>query len=155
LRTIRRSRSAAAKWEVQMERLLCCAQQGRGVTSADLRRSASSISDSLCSPIHARVLLFTRAMSESKNPNSLDSQAGQSTDFLQTHWSLVRRAGGIDSPESREALEALCRAYWFPIYAFVRRQGHSPHDAQDLTQDFFARLLASDSIARADPRQGK
>src|SRR5438046_738406 len=94
-------------------------------------------------------------MSETKNPNSLDSQAGQSPDFRQTHWSLVRRAGGIDSPESREALEALCRAYWFPIYAFVRRQGHSSHDAQDLTQDFFARLLASDSIARADPRQGK
>jgi len=67
----------------------------------------------------------------------------------------VRRAAGLDSPESREALEALCCTYWFPIYAFIRRQGHLPHDAQDLTQDFFTRLLASNSIARADQRLGK
>jgi RNA polymerase sigma-70 factor (ECF subfamily) len=67
----------------------------------------------------------------------------------------VRRAAGYDSPETREALEALCRTYWFPIYAFVRRHGHSPHDAQDLTQTFFARLLASNSIARADPQLGR
>src|SRR5438445_516375 len=70
-------------------------------------------------------------------PNTLDSQGGQSPEFRQTHWSLVRRAAGLDSPESREALETLCRAYWFPIYAFIRRQGRPPHDAQDLTQEFF------------------
>src|SRR5437867_7442639 len=94
-------------------------------------------------------------MSEPNIPNSLDSEGGQSPEFRQTRWSLVRRAGGLDSPQSREALEALCRAYWFPIYAFIRRQGHSAHDAQDLTQEFFARLLQSHSIARADPRLGK
>src|SRR5437016_1930881 len=84
-----------------------------------------------------------------------NSEGGQSPDFRQTRWSLVRRAAGVDSPESREALESLCRAYWFPIYAFVRRQGHSPPDAQDLTQDFFARLLVANSIARADPQLGR
>ena len=94
-------------------------------------------------------------MSEKNISSSLDSNEGQSPDFRRTQWSLVRRAGGPGSPESREALEALCRTYWFPIYAFVRRQGHSPADAQDLTQEFFARLLASHSIARADPRLGK
>ena len=96
-----------------------------------------------------------RAMSETNLPNSLNSEAGKSPEFGRTRWSLVRRAASFDSPESREALETLCRAYWFPIYAFVRRQGHSPHDAQDLTQGFFARLLAHNSIARADPRLGK
>lgn len=67
----------------------------------------------------------------------------------------MRRAVEPTSPAAREALEALCRAYWFPIYAFIRRQGNSPPDAQDLTQAFFVRLLESNSIARADPRLGK
>jgi RNA polymerase sigma-70 factor (ECF subfamily) len=94
-------------------------------------------------------------MSQTNIPNNLDSEGGQSPEFRQTRWSLVRRAASFDSPESREALEALCRAYWFPIYAFIRRQGNSPHDAQDLTQEFFVRLLAGNSIARADPQLGK
>jgi RNA polymerase sigma factor (sigma-70 family) len=94
-------------------------------------------------------------MSETNTSNNLDSKHGQSPEFLQTRWSLVRRAAGFDSPESRAALENLCRAYWFPIYAFVRRHGHSPQDSQDFTQDFFARLLAGNSIARADPQLGK
>lgn len=94
-------------------------------------------------------------MSETHFSNRLGSEDGQSPEFLQTRWSLVRQAAGFDSPESRAALENLCRAYWFPIYAFIRRHGHSPQDAQDLTQDFFARLLAGNSIARADPQLGK
>lgn len=88
-------------------------------------------------------------------PDNLDSGCGRSPQFQQTHWSLVRRAAGFNSPESREALENLCRAYWFPIYAFIRRQGNSPHDAQDLTQGFFMRLLGDNSIARADAQLGK
>ena len=71
--------------------------------------------------------------------------------FVTTHWSLVVSAGGNDTPHARNALEKLCRAYWFPIYAFVRRQGHNPHDAQDLTQEFFARLLEKNHLAGADP----
>ena len=94
-------------------------------------------------------------MNETNLPDSLGSAAGQSPEFGRTRWSLVRRAANLNSPESREALENLCRAYWFPIYVFVRRQGHSPQDAQDLTQGFFARLLAHNSIAHADPRLGK
>lgn len=97
----------------------------------------------------------SREMDESNVRHSLDSVSGQSPEFGQTRWSLVRRAAGFDSPESREALEVLCRAYWFPIYAFIRRQGSAPHDAQDLTQDFFARLLNGSSIARANPQLGK
>ena len=94
-------------------------------------------------------------MGETNITENVESESEPSPQFKQTRWSLVRRAAGLDSPESREALEALCRLYWFPIYAFIRRQPHSPHDAQDLTQEFFARLLASNSIARADQRLGK
>jgi RNA polymerase sigma factor (sigma-70 family) len=94
-------------------------------------------------------------MIEPDGQSRLDSNSGQSPAFLQTKWGVVRRAAGSDSPESRDALEILCRMYCFPIYAFIRRHGHSPHDAQDLTQEFFGRLLAGKFIARADPQLGK
>lgn len=64
-------------------------------------------------------------------------------------------AGRSDSTHARSALETLCRTYWQPIYAFVRRQGHSPHDAQDLTQEFFARLLENQSLADVDRTKGR
>ena len=64
-------------------------------------------------------------------------------------------AGRSDSTHARSALEKLCRTYWQPIYAFVRRQGHSPHDAQDLTQEFFARLLEKKSLADVDRAKGR
>jgi len=67
----------------------------------------------------------------------------------------VLAAGRCDSTHARSALENLCRTYWQPIYAFVRRQGHSPHDAQDLTQEFFARLLENKSLAEVDRTKGR
>jgi RNA polymerase sigma-70 factor (ECF subfamily) len=67
----------------------------------------------------------------------------------------VVSAGRNDTPHARNALEKLCRAYWFPIYAFVRRQGHGPHDAQDLTQEFFARVLEKNYFADADRAKGR
>jgi RNA polymerase sigma factor (sigma-70 family) len=75
--------------------------------------------------------------------------------FVTTHWSRVLSAGRSDSTHARTALETLCRTYWPPIYAFVRRQGHNPHDAQDLTQEFFARLLEKKSFATVDPARGR
>ena len=75
--------------------------------------------------------------------------------FATTHWSLVLSAQDKDSPRSAEALESLCRAYWYPLYAFVRRQGRGPHDAQDLTQEFFARLLEKNYLKSAAREKGK
>jgi RNA polymerase sigma-70 factor (ECF subfamily) len=75
--------------------------------------------------------------------------------FATTHWSVVRQAGQSDSPQASQALEALARAYWYPLYAYVRRNGHSPHDAQDLTQAFFARLLERKYLQLADRNQGR
>jgi RNA polymerase sigma factor (sigma-70 family) len=80
---------------------------------------------------------------------------GGARDFATTHWSVVLRAGEGDSDRSAEALEALCRAYWYPIYAYVRRQGHSAEDAQDLTQEFFSRLLEKRQLQSADPERGR
>jgi RNA polymerase sigma factor (sigma-70 family) len=75
--------------------------------------------------------------------------------FVTTHWSVVLSARDKDSTKSKEALETLCRAYWYPLYAFARRQGHSPHDAQDLTQEFFARLLKKEYLRSADREKGR
>jgi len=75
--------------------------------------------------------------------------------FVTTPWSVVLVAQGRSSPESAAALETLCRAYWYPLYAYVRGSGHAPHDAQDLTQEFFARLLAKDYLRAADREKGR
>jgi RNA polymerase sigma-70 factor (ECF subfamily) len=75
--------------------------------------------------------------------------------FPTTCWSLVARAGGASSPDAREALEVLCRAYWFPIYAFIRRHGADMEAARDLTQTYFARLLDKDLFLVADPQKGR
>ena len=64
-------------------------------------------------------------------------------------------AGHSSVPGAQEALETLCRTYWYPLYVYVRRQGQSPHDAQDLTQEFFARLLEKKYLRLADPDRGK
>jgi RNA polymerase sigma factor (sigma-70 family) len=74
--------------------------------------------------------------------------------FSATHWSLVLRAAG-DEAGSGPALAQLCQRYWYPLYAYVRRGGNSPHDAQDLTQAFFARLLEKRMLEKADPAKGK
>jgi RNA polymerase sigma factor (sigma-70 family) len=74
---------------------------------------------------------------------------------LTTHWSVVLSARERGSLRSEEALETLCRAYWYPLYAYVRRQGRSPHDAQDLTQEFFARLLQKDYLQSVAREKGK
>ena len=76
-------------------------------------------------------------------------------DFRSTHWSVVLAAGDSQSKETATALEKLCRTYWYPLYAFVRRQGWNEHDSQDLTQAFFAYLLEKKGFARASPEKGK
>jgi RNA polymerase sigma-70 factor (ECF subfamily) len=84
-----------------------------------------------------------------------DSTPPGAANFALTRWSVVLAAGSSDSTHARDALEKLCRTYWHPIYAFVRRQGHSPHDAQDLTQEFFARLLEKHYLRAVDRSKGR
>jgi RNA polymerase sigma-70 factor (ECF subfamily) len=75
--------------------------------------------------------------------------------FATTHWSVVTAASDESSPAAQEALEKLCRTYWYPLYAFVRRQGHLPEDAEDLTQAFFAKLIGKHFIRRAQRERGR
>ena len=75
--------------------------------------------------------------------------------FVTTHWSVVQAAGNTALSQANEALEKLCRTYWYPLYAYVRRKGYSTDDAQDLTQEFFARLLARNYLSVADRNKGK
>jgi len=75
--------------------------------------------------------------------------------FATTHWSVVVAAGKAGSAPAQGALETLCRAYWYPIYVYVRRKGYGPDDAQDLTQEFFAQLIAKGHLRLADRAKGK
>ncbi|PTX92965.1 RNA polymerase subunit sigma-24 [Spartobacteria bacterium LR76] len=75
--------------------------------------------------------------------------------FATTRWSLVVKASNGDATEAHHALSHLCQIYWYPLYSFVRRSGHSPDDAQDLTQEFFLRLLEGEWVASADRERGR
>jgi len=74
--------------------------------------------------------------------------------FVTTHWSVVLSAKEGSTGEADAALDRLCRIYWWPLYAFVRRRGYGAHDAQDLTQEFFTRLLAKDFLRTVDRSKG-
>jgi RNA polymerase sigma-70 factor (ECF subfamily) len=86
---------------------------------------------------------------------AVDEKPSARCAFPTTHWSVVRVAAGQATQEASDAMEALCRQYWFPIYGFIRRQGRSHHEAEDLTQEFIARLLDRDLIGRAQPERGR
>ena len=79
----------------------------------------------------------------------------QSPVFATTHWSVVLEAGDGSSPQAHAALTRLCQNYWLPVYAFVRKRGHSPEQAQDLTQAFFANFLEKQHVTRADRERGR
>jgi RNA polymerase sigma-70 factor (ECF subfamily) len=82
-------------------------------------------------------------------------QQGRARNFSTTHWTVVLLAGDSKSGGAANALENLCRTYWYPLYAYVRSRGRSAHDAQDLTQEFFRRILEKKYLKLADPEKGK
>ena len=90
----------------------------------------------------------------SHDSSQIPARAG-SDQFTATHWSVVLAAGKASSPQAEAALARLCQTYWYPLYAFIRRKGHDPHEAQDLTQEFFARFLQKNYLASVEPRKGK
>lgn len=92
-------------------------------------------------------------MKEQEQPDRNESaKAGW---FTSTHWSIVAAAADASSLESSQALEKLCCAYWYPLYAYVRRRGYDVEEAQDLTQEFFARILAGNFFGAADRTRGR
>jgi RNA polymerase sigma factor (sigma-70 family) len=83
------------------------------------------------------------------------SISGDPAQFRTTRWSVILLAAESQVPGSQAALTELCRHYWYPLYAFARRRGRAPHDAQDLTQGFFLHLLEHRALKHADPLKGK
>jgi RNA polymerase sigma factor (sigma-70 family) len=86
--------------------------------------------------------------------DSIQTEPRREPLFASTHWSVVLAAGRNDS-RAHDALARLCETYWYPLYAYARRRGCSPHDSQDLTQEFFARLLKGNWVAKADRHRGR
>lgn len=83
------------------------------------------------------------------------SVTGNAREFRTTRWSEVFLSAESQAPGSKEALADLCRLYWYPLYAYVRRRGYSPEDAQDLTQGFFLSLLDRKAFRQANPLRGR
>jgi DNA-directed RNA polymerase specialized sigma24 family protein len=84
-----------------------------------------------------------------------DSEAASRGRFATTSWSVVAAAQDAGSSVARQALSTLCNSYWYPLYAYIRRQGYSAEQAEDLTQEFFTRLVEKDFLASVDPARGK
>ncbi len=91
----------------------------------------------------------------SLSEDNLTDGIGGGRGFATTQWSVVLCAGESQTPKSAIALDKLCSSYWYPLYAFVRNRGHSPEEARDLTQEFFARLLEKKWLKAADPQRGR
>lgn len=94
-------------------------------------------------------------MSGTRSTQGLNAREGGGHLFVTTRWSVVLSANDSQSPEATVALGHLCRTYWYPLYAFIRRKGYDCHDAEDLTQSFLVRLTTSDFIQKADPERGR
>ena len=88
-------------------------------------------------------------------PAGCGTRASPRPAFVTTHWSVVLAAGRRDTTRARDALATLCQVYWYPLYAYVRRRGYPPHDAEDLTQEFFARLLEKNTLGAITREKGK
>jgi RNA polymerase sigma-70 factor (ECF subfamily) len=90
-------------------------------------------------------------MTKSQTMNTLTGPSP----FPTTRWTMVVAAGDPQRKEARSALVSLCETYWYPLYAYLRRRGYPPDQAQDLTQEFFIRLLEGRYLDRADPEKGR
>src|SRR5258705_662087 len=96
------------------------------------------------------ILLIDRGRSKLKPDHS-----SLADEFRPTRWSVVLLSAQSEAPGSRAAVAALCGLYWYPLYAFIRRRGYNPEDAQDLTQGFFLHLFDHKALTEVDPLKGK
>ncbi len=113
-----------------------------------IRRSRRKVERAVVRTAHVPITVIRIVL----DPQTVDRSRAQ---FPTTHWSQVVAAGNASAPESRAALAALCAAYWYPLYAFVRRRGHDSHSAEDLVQGFFTLLLEKDGLTSVDRAKGR
>jgi RNA polymerase sigma-70 factor (ECF subfamily) len=110
-------------------------------------------------PGKANPLEFALVRADPQNMSPDEADLGpfpiKTAEFTTTHWSVVVDAGRGDSPEASLALDRLCRTYWYPIYVFVRRKGYGPEEAEDLTQEFFARLIRQRDLQAVRREKGR
>jgi RNA polymerase sigma factor (sigma-70 family) len=111
----------------------------------------------LALPAHGARLENVSTSSQANSPGTTPTghEPARRPVFVTTQWTVVLSAARDDTPRARAALENLCQTYWPPLYAYVRRRGYSPEDAQDLTQEFFARLLERNAVATVAPEKGR
>jgi RNA polymerase sigma-70 factor (ECF subfamily) len=122
----------------------------------EVRRTALTLPSIEAKPDKGYILFADSGEDEESMPaNQPVSDSSGGGRFATTRWSLVRAAGGPDSPEARGALAALCTVYWYPVYVYVRRQGHDADQAEELTQEFFTKLLEKDFLQAVDEKKGK
>ncbi|MEK7674973.1 MAG: sigma-70 family RNA polymerase sigma factor [Verrucomicrobiota bacterium] len=129
--------------------------QGRAIYADDLDRKRCQLQ-----AFFAHGNGYNAAVNQPSNadPDATPTVAGGERTgavFATTHWSVVLAAGQSGDTAAGPALEALCRAYWYPVYAFLRRRGIQPADAEDFTQGFFAHLLERGVLGRANPERGR
>jgi len=133
-----------------------CARTCDALPTGSRRYSRLATSATCHKPNHIRLAYTLHlAFDCSHMTRTADSDSAGPRDFRTTHWSVVLAAKRSDSPERMTALTALCQGYWYPLYAFVRRQGRDRHQAEDLTQEFFTRLLEKNTLASVQPEQGR
>jgi RNA polymerase sigma factor (sigma-70 family) len=102
-----------------------------------------------------RYARFVSTSAQADPPLTSKMERPQHAAFVTTHWSVVLTAAGSDTTRAHDALAKLCQTYWPPLYAFARRRGSSPEDAQDLTQGFFEHLLERNAVAAVSPEKGR
>ena len=125
-----------------------CKSWSTWTTTVEIGRSWSTSPGSVDLACDVSRMWLNRAV-RTEEPNS-EPQAHGGV-FATTHWSVVLAAGKKNTPQSGEALEQLCRNYWYPLYAYIRRRGFNHEDAQDLTQAFFAHLLRKPFLDNVGP----
>jgi RNA polymerase sigma factor (sigma-70 family) len=119
------------------------------VRIAEILRSGTNLQIRLAS------VAFPFTVQSSSMNTPTDRSLDGVSDFRTTHWSVVLAAAEKESPQRQPALNVLCQRYWYPLYAFVRRQGRNHQDAEDLIQEFFAQLLAKNGLASVRPEHGR
>lgn len=153
------NRRASSDGRVKQYAVSCCAEtvlrrfhvQGAEWLGADRRWGASKRAGRR----HIRGYEGYNRLMPGSSHDSIPPLARRDKHFATTRWSIVLAAGRTSSQRSRSALAELCECYWYPLYAFVRSQGYSAHDAHDATQEFFSRLLEKKYLAAVCPERGR